>query len=490
MGLKKTHQNTIFLILFTAFGALLASCGKSGASGELVGAGAKNFKSNEVPYGMVYIPGGSFIMGQTDQDVLFGQAAQNKEVTVSPFFMDETEITNSEYRQFVNWVRDSTLIALMTGAEQAKFLVVDKSVTKAGNNNPVTPPSTTQPAPGAGIQTGNNNPVPPPSTTQPAPGAGIQKGIAPPLPRPIDWRKVGVNGANLWKSGLKGDVFKNAKKSITHTELGDPKLDDRKFTYGYTIFDAEKAAAERDQRGKNNIQNADRTKQVFKDTVGVYPDTLVWKAHLFKRSHNEPMIYGYFSHPAYNNYPVVGISWRQARAFSVWRGKVNDSYRAAKKLPKRMPYSLPTEAEFEYAARGGRVGTTYPWGGPYPRNAKGCLMANFKPARGRFADDGATFTVNVKSYFPNDFGLFNMAGNVAEWTNDAYNVSAYNITNTLNPVINNAGEKRKVVRGGSWNDNGYFLQNSVRNYEMELEQTAYIGFRCVTPYIGRDIKDK
>jgi formylglycine-generating enzyme required for sulfatase activity len=125
MGLKKTHQNTIFLILFTAFGALLASCGKSGASGELVGAGAKNFKSNEVPYGMVYIPGGSFIMGQTDQDVLFGQAAQNKEVTVSPFFMDETEITNSEYRQFVNWVRDS--IAITDYLKDDKFFIKSKN---------------------------------------------------------------------------------------------------------------------------------------------------------------------------------------------------------------------------------------------------------------------------------------------------------------------------------------------------------------------------
>jgi formylglycine-generating enzyme required for sulfatase activity len=445
-----------------------------------VGVGIKNFKSNEVPYGMVYIPSGSFIMGQTDQDVLFGQAAQNKEVTVSPFFMDETEITNSEYRQFVNWVRDSTLIALMTGTDQAKFLVADKSANKSGNNTAAAQPNqsaanTTQP---------NANPQ--------APGASIQKGIAPKLPRPIDWRKVGPNGVNLWKSGLKGDAFKNAKKQITHTDLGDPKLDDRLFTYSYTIFDAEKAAADRDKERneKKYIQSSNRKLQVNTDEVAVYPDTLVWKAHLYKRSHNEPMIYGYFSHPAYNNYPVVGISWRQARAFAVWRGKINDSYRATKKLPKRMPYSLPTEAEFEYAARGGRVGTTYPWGGPYPRNAKGCLMANFKPARGRYADDGATFTVNVKSYFPNDFGLYNMAGNVAEWTNDAYNVSAYNITNTLNPVINNEKEDRKVVRGGSWNDNGYFLQNSVRSYEMQDEQTAFIGFRCVTPYIGRDIKDK
>jgi hypothetical protein len=92
MGLIKTYQNTIFLILFTAFGALFASCGKSGASGELVGVGVKNFKSNEVPYGMVYIPSGTFVMGQTDQDVTFGQLAQNKQASVSAFLWTKLKL--------------------------------------------------------------------------------------------------------------------------------------------------------------------------------------------------------------------------------------------------------------------------------------------------------------------------------------------------------------------------------------------------------------
>ena len=89
MGLIKTYQNIIQFFAAIVITVLLSSCGKSGASGELVGVGASNFRSNEVPYGMVYIPSGTFVMGQTDQDVTFGQLAQNKQVSVSAFFMDE-----------------------------------------------------------------------------------------------------------------------------------------------------------------------------------------------------------------------------------------------------------------------------------------------------------------------------------------------------------------------------------------------------------------
>ena len=163
----------------------------------------------------------------------------------------------------------------------------------------------------------------------------------------------------------------------------------------------------------------------------------------------------------------------------------------------RLPFDLPTEAEFEYAARGGKIGADYPWGGPYIRNAKGCLMANFKSGRGNYIDDGGAFTVNVKSYFPNDFGLYNMAGNVAEWTASAYDESASTFVHDLNPTFRYEAKasdpevmKRKVVRGGSWKDIGYFLQNSTRAFEYQDTAKSYIGFRCVTPFPGRDIKDK
>ena len=97
-----------FLMAVLACG-IFSGCSKGGDRGEVTGVPAKSFRA-EVPLGMVYIPGGSFLMGQTDQDVTFAQIAQTKQVTVAPFFMDQTEISNSQYRQFVNWVRDSVAI--------------------------------------------------------------------------------------------------------------------------------------------------------------------------------------------------------------------------------------------------------------------------------------------------------------------------------------------------------------------------------------------
>ncbi|HEU0125148.1 MAG TPA: SUMF1/EgtB/PvdO family nonheme iron enzyme, partial [Flavobacterium sp.] len=108
----------IYFIVLAAIAILGASCGKGGTNGELIGVATKKFKNNQVPYGMVYIPAGTFIMGQTDQDITFAQISQNKQVTVQAFYMDETEITNSEYRQFVNWVRDSIAITTYLQDEQ------------------------------------------------------------------------------------------------------------------------------------------------------------------------------------------------------------------------------------------------------------------------------------------------------------------------------------------------------------------------------------
>src|SRR5579859_6717617 len=99
-----------FLLTVLAGGVmLLSSCGRGGDRGEVTGVAQRSFKA-EVPYGMVYVPAGSFLMGQTDQDVTFAQIAQTKQVTVNAFFMDETEVSNSKYRMFVNWVRDSIAI--------------------------------------------------------------------------------------------------------------------------------------------------------------------------------------------------------------------------------------------------------------------------------------------------------------------------------------------------------------------------------------------
>ena len=109
--MKKTYLSAL-IVLYMAFNG----CGSAG-QGELIGIKGKPYKQ-ELPLGMVYIPAGTFIMGQVDQDVTISQFPQNKQVTISAFYMDETEISNSEYKQFVNWVRDSIAISkLGTKAE-------------------------------------------------------------------------------------------------------------------------------------------------------------------------------------------------------------------------------------------------------------------------------------------------------------------------------------------------------------------------------------
>src|ERR1700712_6132487 len=122
-------KHRYFLVLLLA-GAIFSGCGRGGDRGELTGVPERSFRA-EVPQGMVYIPGGSFLMGQTDQDITFSQIAQTKQVTVPPFFMDQTEITNSQYRQFVNWVRDSIAIT--------NFVNDDKYYLKAGKNSTPNP---------------------------------------------------------------------------------------------------------------------------------------------------------------------------------------------------------------------------------------------------------------------------------------------------------------------------------------------------------------
>jgi gliding motility-associated lipoprotein GldK len=136
----------------------------------------------------------------------------------------------------------------------------------------------------------------------------------------------------------------------------------------------------------------------------------------------------------------------------------------------------------------------YPWGGPYTRNYQGCFLANFKPLRGNYIDDGNVYAGKVASYEPNEYGLYDMAGNVAEWTICAYHPSAYIFEHDLQPDYQyNATPqdppimKRKVIRGGSWKDIAYFLETSTRDYEYQDSTKPYIGFRNIRPYIGAEL---
>jgi sulfatase modifying factor 1 len=442
----------IYFLIGVLVSGMFSGCflGKGGSDrGEVLGVSAKS-STTEIPVGMAYIPSGTFLLGQTDQDITFAQIAQTKQVTIPAFFMDQTEISNSQYRQFVNWVRDS--IAITSYLNDPKYYL--------------------------GAATGKGG-------AQPANPNGKKY---------INWKYAKQHP--IWAAGSKKAANPNSTKLQEMFYKDDDRIFDRneldvrllKYNYAMPLL---RVAA----NNKNNPKMK-RSDFILRDTVAVYPDTLVWLSD-FSYAANEPMVEGYFSHPSFRDYPVVGVTWRQARAFTIWRTRYNEAYRDSRRLPKRSPYELPTEQEFEYAARGGRVGTAYPWGGPYIKNAKGCLLANFKPGRGNYSDDGGTYTVKVRSYFPNDFGLYNMAGNVAEWTQSAFDPSASTFVNDLAPTFNYEASKtdpevmkRKVVRGGSWKDVGYFLQNSTRAYEFQDSAKSYIGFRCVTHFQGRDLRDK
>jgi gliding motility-associated lipoprotein GldK len=304
-------------------------------NGEVAATNRKGWKQT-TPFGMVLVPSGSYMMGQADEDVTSSSVSFNKRVTVAQFYMDDTEITNNEYRQFTN--------VMMTDS--------------------------------------------------------------------------------------------------------------------ISVLGEEKIIAE------------------------YYPDTTVWSKD-FTYHNGDPMTEYYFSSPAFDMYPVVGVSWIAARYFCEWRTKAYNDFRTSEGMYISPRFRLPSEAEWEWAARGGKASAKYPWGNPYVANGKGCLLANFKPHRGNYDADGYAYTAPANQFNPNDYGLYNMAGNVAEWCLDAYADNAVAVTWDLNTMNDDKDEPRKVIRGGSWKDVAYYLETGTRSYEYETKKRSYIGFRCAMNHLGR-----
>lgn len=422
---KTMNKRFFYLLAVVAITTSTSSCkmlggkkksGYGNDKGQLVGSAPSSRWSLPKPPGMVYVPAGTFHMGPSDEDINYAYTARNKQVSINGFWMDATEVTNNEYRQFTDWVRDSIASKLMGYVKQN--------------------------------------------------ADGEER---------IDWTK-----RKTIKWGDKATIEKIDAMIVTPDNrlFGRKELDAKKIVYQSEVFDYKAAANNRDV-------TVPRSAFIVKQQIPVYPDSLCWVRD-FAYSYNEPMAKKYFNHPAFGNYPVVGVSWKQATAFCEWRTLYLNAYLESKKRTSESDFRLPTEAQWEYAARGGRSQSDYPWGGPYLRNKKGCLLANFKPGRGNYPEDGGFYTVRADAYWPNDFGLYNMAGNVAEWTSSLYYEGGYNFQHDMNPDIRyNAKDsdpprmKRKVLRGGSWKDVGFFLQTGTRAYEYQDTSKSYIGFRCV-----------
>ena len=407
--MKKTSLKVSALALL----ALAASCGTPGSNGQLVGDQTRMNYRAPLPIGMVYVPSGTFKMGASDEDIRGRNDATIHTVQITGFYMDATEISNQEYRQFTNYVRDSTANAIL----------------------------------------GNYKDLP----------DGRQR---------LEMKRIN------WRDPELQDQLAAMYLPAEQSGWGVKQIDASKLMYDYETFDYAGA-----------VQHPTESQLAYKkkNAVAIYPDTTVWMRQ-FNYAFNEPIAQQYFWFQGFNRYPVVGLNWNQVRAFCVWRSQAWKSEREKARQYFESRFRLPTEQEWEWAARGGRNESPYPWGGPYIINKKGCYLANFKPQRGNYAADGGLYTVPVDKYAANDYGLKNMAGNVSEWTESAYYGGAYNQMADINPSVTyniQPGDdkkpymKRKVVRGGSWRDVAYFLQVSTRDYEYADTAKAYIGFRCV-----------
>ena len=465
-------RNIILTLAITNAVFLLSSCfgGKMTSSmsgGEVTGVGNVRGFTEPTPNGMTMVNRGSLRMGIDKNDSLWGNTAPVKDISVDGFWMDETEVSNSKYRQFVIWVRDSILRTRLAdpayGGDETYLITEDQ----------------------------NHDPIPP----------------------RINWKKPLPRKPNEDQQRAYESLY------ITNPVTGEKLIDASQLIYRYEVYDYTTAALRRnrikpEERNLNTdiTVNPDEIVMITKDTayindegkiiresinrplsgpwdflntyiVNVYPDTTCW-VNDFPNSDNEIYLRNYFSNPTYNDYPVVGVTWEQANAFCAWRTDylLKGLSGQAKYIQR---YRLPSEAEWEYAARG-KDGTEFPWENPDVKNGDGCFYANFKPDRGNYTKDGNLITSKTGIYSPNSNGLYDMAGNVAEWTSTIYTEAGVEAMNDLNPKLeyNAATEdpyrlKKKSVRGGSWKDPESFIRSAWRSWEYQNQPRAYIGFRCV-----------
>ncbi len=490
------------------------------------------------PQGMVYVRGGS-------TKIKYNQSSTDtnsyRKVALSAFFMDKTEVTNQQYRKFVNWVIDS--IAITKYLNDPKYFVED------AKNEPGKSTATTTP--------------PPPPATPPLDSAQIAAGMtaAPPAVT-TDTSKMAKKTDSVRKridwSKVDHDKLFDTKNADVRSKL-QPMLDENgnikkeMYVFDFTYLKTNGSANPKDKKSK-----------YVTEPLNVYPNEKVWQDDL-TNSQTDLYVENYFKAPPFDDYPVVGVTWVQARAYCSWRSLTSMHYYNMPDYMKyyHLIYTLPSEAQWVYAAQGyydmirnttdtlvkpedlklSADSTVTPHDSTYvalmskhqaddslynaviderKAAAEGNMyivdyfnikkrkhavydiqgreiidstpihkdhygmLANFKQDEGEYNDDGGSLTLPVMAYAPNDFGLYNMEGNVSEWMMDAYSPSAFYFVSDLNPVLlydadttDSDAMRRKVVRGGSFMSNAKSLGPYFRDLELQNVSHCYLGFRCV-----------
>ncbi len=469
---------TIVAMMAVVVGSLaMTACMGSSSSANAMGGEVTGVKgtafSEPTPFGMVPVGKGSLKVGLEENDTLWGKDFPRRDISVDGFWMDETEVSNAKYRQFVNWVRDSIIRERL--ADPAYGGDETYKIEEDDEGNPITPY--------------------------------------------LNWKK-----SIPWKKATEDEARAIESLYVTHPVDGTKMLDASQLNFRYEIYDYVAAAQrkyrlnpeERDLNTDHEV-NPDEVVMISKDTawidddgrivrqtitrqltgpwdflntyiVNVYPDTTCW-VNDFRNANNERYMKLYFNNPAFDDYPVVGVTWEQANAFCAWR--TNFLLKGLGGVARYIQrYRLPTEIEWEYAARG-KEGNPFPWENKDVKSDKDCFYANFKPDRGNYTEDGSLITSKCGIFSSNSNGLYDMAGNVAEWTSTVYTEAGVQNMSDMNPELkyNAAKEdpyrlKKKSVRGGSWKDPESMIRSAWRSYEYQNQPRSYIGFRCVRSMVN------
>lgn len=257
-----------------------------------------------------------------------------------------------------------------------------------------------------------------------------------------------------------------------------------------------------------------------------FPDTSLWVKE-FPYSYNAPMAKHYFSHPKFNDFPVVGVTWDQAHAFCIWKSEKLQRLLEKKGIQRTASFRLPSELEWESAAKNRENESkranrhVYVWPIVHSvlqinrlsnigqiRNTNNVLLKDY-------ADDGCLYTCQVASYPPNYRGIYDLAGNVSEWTSDPGYTYAYDPTNpslrkltSIQEVEGQIKQLRKsidpadplaslyikwlehdknilrtndtkICKGGSWADGIIYTQVGNRQGIKKGDASTKIGFRLV-----------